>query len=165
MPTSSPRLKSGNIPKNRDFSEQYWSYTAVISGRACQRYMGVAGGGFLRPYPASDLLKENGYWRWHHPGRWRQRVLFSAGVAKTISVVCLCTTDLTPRPAIRLLSNTAIGIVEQVATLPSGLNIERTLTLTATASSNGVAWLQLEWLAMIDGRQSDYVGWKSVGAN
>lgn len=129
-----------------------------------QPYIGANGGGFARPYPASDLLKANGYWRWHHPGTWRQRVLFQAGVSKTISVVCLCTTDLSPRPAIRLLPNAAIGISEQVATLPVGPNIERTLTLTATATATGVAWLQLEWLAMDDGRQPDYVGWKSIGS-
>lgn len=163
MSTSSPRLKYGKIPKAIYFNEQFWSYNAVVSGRICQRYIGVNGGGFARPYPADDLLKSGGYWRWHHPWAWKTRVQFASGVAKTLNVVCICTTDLTPRPTIRLLANPAIGIAEQSAVMPAGPNTERTLTITATSSATGVAWLQLEWLAMPTGKdQQDYVGWKSM---
>jgi len=50
--------------------------------------------------------------------------------------------------------------------MPAGPNTERTLTLTVTASATGVAWLQLEWLAMPSGKdQQDWVGWKTLGAS
>jgi len=166
MATSSPRLKYGAIPKGRDFPEQYWRYGAQVGATSLLRYIPAGGGGFARPYPAGDLLKADGYWRWHHPWTHRRRVLLQTGVARTISVVCICTTDLAPRPTIRLLANAALGISEQSATMPAGPNTERTLTLTVTAGASGVAWLQLEWLAMPSGKdQQDWVGWKTLGAS
>lgn len=137
----------------------------MVSGRVCQRYIAAGGGGFARPYPASDLVKSGGYWRWHHPWVYRQRALFRAGVAKTIAVTCVCTTDLAPRPAIRLLASPALGITEQVASLPAGPNVERSLALTATATVTGVAWVQIEWLAVPGGKdQQDWCGWGTVTA-
>lgn len=165
MTTSSPRLKAGKVYKDRDFQEAYWGFGAMLTGRPAQRYIKAGGGGYLRPYPADDLVKSGGYWRWYRPWKHRRPVLLKAGIAKTVNVTCICTTDLAPRPTIRLLANAAIGISEQVAVMPAGINTERTLSITATATATGVAWLQMEWLAMPDERYDpEWCGWGTLSA-
>lgn len=163
MPSSARRLRYGAILKAIEFPEAYWRYGAVISGRSAQRYIGAGGGGFARPYPADDVLKAGGHWRWYHPWVYRLRVLLPAGVAKTITVTCVCTTGMAPRPTLRLLANPAIGIAEQAVVAPAAPDVEQALVLTATAAATGTAWVQLEWLARPAGqRGQDWCGWKAI---
>lgn len=163
MTTASPRIKAGKIYKYREWPEQYWSYGAQVGATKCLRYIGANGGGFARPYPGDAPIKQDGYWRWYHPWAYRLRVLFKANTAKTLTVVCQYTTNLAPRPTLRLLANPAIGIAEQVAVSPAGINVPQTLTINATATANGIAWLQLEWLAVpSDQNTQDWCGWQSI---
>lgn len=152
---------------NASYPETYW-YRPIRfhGGHAGQMYLGVGADGNFRPSAIAEQVTASGYWRWYRPGVHKVKWRVTASVVNTITVVLKKTTDAAPRPTIRVLRDSRLGVSEATATAAAGTGSDQTLSLSVTPSASGVLIVQMEWLPALPlpvPTEGLYVDWKTVG--
>lgn len=125
--------------------ETYWTRPVVLDGKRGRIYWQL---GNSAPYKTAGIpqsARDPDGWRWYGPGIQQLKFAVSAGT-NSLNLAVKHSTDTQPRPTVRLLASAALGIEEIVIESPPGIGIFHTRAFTFTATSAGIAILQLEWL-------------------
>lgn len=132
-----------------EHAERRFYYPCVIGDRRGMLYWKQGSNALFRIAEENERPKAETGWRWIRPGIARFRWAVSAG-ENTFSLSLIQSGDHTPRPALRVLANDALGIAETVAAAGPETGTAQTLAIAINATAAGVITLQLEWWAMTE---------------
>lgn len=141
-----------------EYLHEFWHYPCVLDNARGQLYLAQGSNAGFRITDEAESPSPGDAWRWHHAGLQRLRWYVTAG-ENSLTVRVRYSHDAAPRPTVRVLPDTGLGIAENWATAPAGANTIHSLTLTVTATAAGVATLQLEYWNFTERITVDWIDW------